>query len=75
MKRGSVPFLRDEDLLEAGVTERRGRRRHERGAARGYRNGYGKPRRLALTAGTAAVKRPRLRNLSESFERQGAAAL
>ena len=55
-------------LLEAEVTEFLGRRRHERDAGRGYRNGYGKPRRLALTAGTVTVKRPRVRNINEAFE-------
>ena len=33
-----------------------------------YRNGYGKPRRLALTAGTVTVTRPRLCSTRESFE-------
>ena len=33
----------------------------------GYRNGYGKPRRIALTAGTITVRRPRMRNLAERF--------
>jgi putative transposase len=34
----------------------------------GYRNGYGKPRRLSLTSGTITVRRPRVRGLSERFE-------
>lgn len=34
----------------------------------GYRNGYGKPRRLALTSGTVTVRRPRVRGLEERFE-------
>lgn len=55
-------------LLEAEVTEFLGRRRHARGAVRGYRNGYGRPRRLALTSGTVTVRRPRLRNSGEFFE-------
>jgi transposase-like protein len=55
-------------LLEVEVTEFLGRGRHERGARSGYRNGYGKPRRLALTAGTVTVKRPRLREVNETFE-------
>jgi transposase-like protein len=37
-------------------------------APRGYRNGYGKPRRLSLTSGTITVRRPRVRGLSERFE-------
>jgi transposase-like protein len=57
-----------QNLLEAEVTEFLGRGRHERGARSGYRNGYGKPRQLALTAGTVTVTRPRLRATTESFE-------
>lgn len=57
-----------QNLLEAEVTEFLGRGRHERGASHGYRNGYGKPRRLALTAGTVTVARPRVRNTAEAFE-------
>ena len=64
-----------QDLLEAEVTEFLGRgmsqRRAELEEARvGYRNGYGKPRRVAITAGTIAVRRPRIRNLAERFESQ-----
>ncbi len=56
-------------LLEAEVTEFLGRGRYERSKPRpGQRNGYGKPRRLALTAGTLTVRRPRLRRLTETFE-------
>ena len=62
-----------QDLLEAEVTEFLGRDKSQRQAqvapARlGYRNGYGKPRRVALTAGTITVRRPRMRNLAERFE-------
>jgi putative transposase len=62
-----------QDLLEAEVTEFLGRGKSQRQAqvapARsGYRNGYGKPRRVALTAGTITVRRPRMRNLAERFE-------
>jgi transposase-like protein len=61
-------------LLEEEVTELVGRTKSERRPAVGeqaepvYRNGYGKPRRLALTSGTIAVRRPRLRGLDERFE-------
>jgi hypothetical protein len=34
----------------------------------GYRNGYGKPGRLALRGGTITVQRPRVRVLVERFE-------
>jgi transposase-like protein len=62
-----------QDLLEAEVTEFLGRAKSQRQAesapARlGYRPGYGKPRRVALTAGTITVRRPRMRNLAERFE-------
>lgn len=36
-------------------------------APEGYRNGYGKPRKLALTCGTITVQRPRVRGLAERF--------
>jgi putative transposase len=62
-----------QDLLEVEVTQFLGRGKSQRQAqlapARlGYRNGYGKPRRVALTAGTITVRRPRMRNLAERFE-------
>ena len=59
-------------LLEEEVTELLGRARSERraavDAAAGYRNGYGKPRRLATMSGTITLRRPRLRGLEERFE-------
>jgi len=59
-------------VLEEEVTELLGRvksaRRAAVDAATGYRNGYGKPRRLALTNGTITVRRPRVRGLEERFE-------
>ena len=36
-----------------------------------YRNGHGKPRRLALTNGTITVERPRVRNLDARSARRG----
>ena len=58
-------------LLEEEVTELLGRRKSERrvgGEPAIYRNGYGKPRRLALSSGTVTVQRPRVRGLDERFE-------
>ena len=61
-------------LLEEEVSELVGRAKSERRppvgeqAAPVYRNGHGKPRRLALTCGTIQVRRPRLRGLDERFE-------
>jgi putative transposase len=58
-------------LLEEEVTELLGRtksaRREAVDANPGYRNGYGKPRRLTLTSGTITVRRPRVRDLNERF--------
>ena len=61
-----------QSLLEEEVTELVGRARSERraavDAAPGYRNGYGKPRRLATLSGTITLRRPRLRGLEARFE-------
>ena len=37
-------------------------------SAEGYRNGYGKPRRLAMSSGTITLRRPRVRGVEERFE-------
>ena len=59
-------------ILEEEVTEHLGRLKSQRrsriDAEPGYRNGYGKPRQLALSNGTISVRRPRVRGLSERFE-------
>jgi transposase-like protein len=59
-------------VLEEEVDELLGRGRYERrgavDAAPGYRNGWGKERRLSLSNGTITVRRPRVRGLSERFE-------
>jgi putative transposase len=58
-------------LLEEEVTALLGRpksaRRAAADASKGLRNGYGKPRRFTLTAGTITVRRPRVRGLDERF--------
>ncbi len=58
-------------LLEEEVDALLGRPKSERrapDAPPGYRNGHGKPRRLALTNGTITVRRPRVRDLDQRFE-------
>ncbi len=58
-------------LLEQEVEELLGRAKSERrepDAPLVYRNGYGKPRKLALSNGTITVQRPRVRGLEERFE-------
>ena len=61
-----------QQLLEDEVTELLGRGRSERrttvDAEVGYRNGYGKSRRLSMQGGTIRVRRPRVRGLEERFE-------
>jgi len=60
-----------QELLEEEVSEFLGRAKSQRRSEDdvvGYRNGYGKPRRLALSAGTVRVRRPRMRNLGQRFE-------
>jgi putative transposase len=59
-----------QDILEEEITEFLGRRKSERirkkvDTCRGYRNGYGKPRRLALMNGTIRIRRPRVRSTDE----------
>ena len=69
--RGQIQGL-IEELLEEEITELLGRamsaRRSTLDGAPGYRNGYGKPRRLTLSSGTIQVRRPRVRNVEERFE-------
>ena len=59
-------------VLEEELTSFLGRGKSERRAgvdpAPGYRNGRGKPRKLALSCGTIELRRPRARNLEERFE-------
>ncbi len=61
-----------QELLEEEVTSLLGQSKSERRSgvdmSRGYRNGYGKPRKLALSCGTISVSRPRVRDLDEMFE-------
>ena len=59
-------------LLEEEVDGLLGRGRYQRreavDPAVGYRNGFGKPRRVSLSSGTLTVRRPRVRGLTERFE-------
>lgn len=61
-----------QELLKAEVTDLLGREKSERRAAidgeGGYRNGFGKPRRLTMSCGTITLRRPRVRGLEERFE-------
>ena len=69
--RGKVQQL-VQGILEEEVTELLGRRKSERrnlvDSDSGYRNGYGKSRKLTLSSGTIELRRPRVRNVEERFE-------
>lgn len=57
--------------LDAEVTEFLGRQRYERTElSPGYRNGYGKERRVTLGSGTVAIRAPRVRDTEERFASQ-----
>lgn len=61
-------------MLEEEVAELLGRQKAERrqsiDTSPGYRNGYGKERKLTLSCGTIRVRRPRVRGLEQRFESQ-----
>ena len=69
--RGKIQYWVQE-LLEYEVSGLVGRSRYERrgeiAAPSGYRNGYGKERRVTLSCGTIRVRRPRMRDWKERFE-------
>lgn len=60
-----------QQILEDEVTDWLGRQKSVRRppveTSAGYRNGYGKPRRLTVSCGTITVKRPRVRDCEERF--------
>jgi len=64
---GWVQALLEEEITELLGRERSGRRRGV-DTPLGYRNGYGKQRRLSMQAGTIEIRRPRVRGLEERFE-------
>ncbi|HSL48185.1 MAG TPA: transposase [Candidatus Deferrimicrobiaceae bacterium] len=57
-------------LLQQVLGQARYERRDGVDATPGYRNGFGKPRRLSAMAGTITVRRPRVRGLEGRFESQ-----
>ena len=61
-----------QDILEEESAEFLGRAKGQRKAgvdtAKGYRNGYGKARKLTTTMGTITVHRPRVRGTEEHFQ-------
>lgn len=62
-----------QQVLEEEVSEFLGRQKSQRRRPleeRGYRNGYGKPRRVTLSCGTITVQRPRVRDCAARFVSQ-----
>ena len=61
-----------QELLDEEVTEFLGRAksalRSDSDSDTGYRNGYGRARRLTLSSGTIQLRRPRVRDTEEQFE-------
>ena len=62
-----------QEVFEGEVNEFLGRGKSERiksgiDVAKGYRNGYGKLRKLALMNGTITIRRPRVRDTEEKFQ-------
>ena len=61
----------DPELLEEEVTaevEGQVGLRSDSDSDTGYRNGYGRARRLTLSSGTIQLRRPRVRDTEEQFE-------
>jgi putative transposase len=57
-----------EEEVESALERRKSERRKDVDKPKGYRNGHGKARRLALMSGTITVRRPRVRDTEERFE-------
>jgi transposase-like protein len=58
-------------VLEREIEDFLGRGRYERGEDfRGYRNGYGKLRKVSLGTGTIGIRAPRVRESQEKFKSQ-----
>jgi transposase-like protein len=57
-----------EEELTSHLRRRKSQRRSVTDAPRGYRNGYGKRRRLTVSCGTIEVRRPRVRDVADHFE-------
>ncbi|MGB3921714.1 MAG: transposase [Minisyncoccia bacterium] len=61
-----------QQVLEEEITALLGRERSERkdpvDSKEGYRNSYGRARKLSMSCGTIVVRRPRVRDLTERFE-------
>jgi transposase-like protein len=66
-REGALRMLKD--ALEAEVSEFLGRGRYQRTFEfNGYRNGYGKKRKVAVGSGTMELQAPRVRDTLEPFE-------
>jgi putative transposase len=70
IRRKAQEFI--QSLLEEEIAELLGRQKSERrksvDSSLGYRNGYGRDRKLTLGCGTITLRRPRVRGLEERFK-------
>src|SRR5262249_21175850 len=67
--RGSISISRRSSVSPFGRHLSAGREAVDAPAV--YRNGHGKPRKLAMMGGTIEVRRPRMRDLEEAAHRAG----
>jgi transposase-like protein len=68
-RQGALRMLRD--VLEQEVAEFLGRNRYQRSDDfNGYRNGYGKKRKVAIGSGTLELRVPRVRHTLDPYESQ-----
>ena len=68
-RQGALRMLKD--VLEQEVSEFLGRSRYQRSEEfNGYRNGYGKRRKVTVGSGTLELQAPRVRTTLEPFESQ-----
>jgi len=57
-----------EEEVEAALARKKSERRRGVDVPKGYRNGHGRPRRVALMSGTITIRRPRVRDTEERFK-------
>lgn len=65
---GFIQGILEEEVMEFLGREKSERRSERIDVAPGYRNGYGKQRRLSLMGGTVTLRRPRVRATEARFE-------
>ena len=62
-----IQQIMEEEESRSCLGREKSERRSTVDSAEGYRNGYGKPKRLAMSSGTITLRRPRVRGVEERF--------